>query len=204
MTLRRAYVFIVALLVTSLLFAAGMGFFWWQSNQRGDRLQRALTTIAGYNAQRRTILEEKAQTTDPAVQKAQDERLRKLEENSRQVLEGQPGKAGIPGLDGLPGAKGEPGPKGDPGTPGQPGAAGTNGTNGAPGAAGPRGAQGDPGVQGPQGEPGPAGPQGPPGQDATTTSSSTTTSSTTSSTTTTTTGPGNGNGPPVRLPGGNR
>jgi collagen triple helix repeat protein len=105
---------------------------------------------------------------------------------------GPPGPAGLNGLNGSPGKDGETGPVG---------AAGRDGTDGAAGAPGRNGADGAPGPAGP---PGPEGPQGPPGQDATTTTTGPPTTTTSSSSTTTTTGPGQGNGPPVVLPGGHR
>jgi hypothetical protein len=182
--LRRLYVVITALVFLAVMSASVATFYWWQSNERGDQLKRALTQVEQFNDQRRSLLEQKEHTTDPGQQQALDDRLALLEERTRKALEGKTGTAGPPGLPGLDGLNGLPGPPGPQGAPGQ-SVVGPQGPPGANGAAGPPGVPGQSivgpqGPQGPQGEPGPAGPQGPPGEPAptTTTSSSTTTTTT--------------------------
>uniref|UniRef100_A0AC35THJ8 Col_cuticle_N domain-containing protein n=1 Tax=Rhabditophanes sp. KR3021 TaxID=114890 RepID=A0AC35THJ8_9BILA len=67
------------------------------------------------------------------------------------LVQGPPGRPGIPGPQGPPGAQGV---QGKPGNDGQPGLPGLTGDAGAPGM------NGHPGNQGPQGEPGPQGSKG--------------------------------------------
>jgi hypothetical protein len=199
----------VALAAVSLIALVSL---WWavaQAQQlRGERNAKAaaLTQVKQLTDQQAELQRRIAATDDPGQLKQLAEQVRALGEQARVVADGNAGPAGppgLPGLNGIPGDPGSPGPAGPAGETGPQGPPGGAGANGAPGPPGPAGPRGDPGPPGPQGEPGPAGaqgepgPQGPPGQDATTTT-------TTEPATTTTTGPGRGNGPPVRLPGGHR
>lgn len=200
----RLVTILVALLVVLLLISTWL----WNANARtASRYRRANIEKAAALQQVKQLSDQQAElqkriteTNDPGQLRQLADQVKALGEQTRIVATSTAGPAGSPGLPGLNGIPGDPGPSGPPGNqgpqgpPGASGAAGTNGTSGDPGPAGP---QGDPGPPGPQGEPGPPGPQGPPGQDATTTT-------TEPSTTTTTTGPGQGNGPPVLLPGGTR
>jgi hypothetical protein len=191
----------VALAAVSLVALVSL---WWavdeaqQARRERNAKAAALQQVKQLTVQQAELQLRIASTDDPGQLKQLAEQVKALGEQARVVADGNAGPAGPPGLPGLNGIPGDPGPSGPAGPAGEtgpqgpPGVAGASGT---PGAAGPVGPRGDPGPAGPQGEPGPAGPQGepgpqgPPGQDATTT---------------TTTGPGQGNGPAVRLPGGIR
>lgn len=191
MTPRKVFLIISGLLLSSLIFAGLAGYYWWQSDQRGDALGKALAKVEQFNDQRRIVLEEKEQPGLTPEQVAElDGRLILLEERTRTALDGNTSKIGAPGLNGLPGPKGDSGPQGP---------SGPQGVQGLQGVQGIRGDTGPQGIQGPKGETGEQGPQGPPGQDATTTTSTstTTTSTSTSSTSSTTTTTKPGNGPPV-------
>ncbi|UYV71298.1 let-2 [Cordylochernes scorpioides] len=80
-------------------------------------------------------------------------------------LPGMPGEKGGPGPRGFDGAQGFPGTKGDPGRPGLPGQPGPIGPPGFKGDGGPSGIPGLPGNPGPRGHPGSPGVPGIPGGD---------------------------------------
>jgi hypothetical protein len=175
-------------------------FLWWRTAVEAREKDAVIAQLANLTQQLADVQAQRDRTDDPRQRAVLDDRAETIVKETQTVVaggEGPRGAPGVPGLDGPPGPAGPAGPSGPPGPPGPDGAPGAPGN---PGPAGPAGPRGNPGPAGPQGEPGPAGaqgepgPQGPPGEDATTTTSSTTT----------TTGPGQGNGPPVRFPGGHR
>jgi len=179
---------LAALFVTLLL----LGHSIQELQRERNRGKSALAQIEQFTAQIAGLKAQKAVTVDPAVIDALDQRIDALATRTAEVAKAEAGPSGPPGAPGLNGLDGLPGKDGQPGATGPQGGPGPAGEQGRPGTSGAAGKDGADGAQGPPGPAGPPGPPGPPGQDATTTSSSTTT----------TTRPGNGNGPPVVLPGG--